>query len=141
MEGASRGSLTRWGFEYTVPITLRRYAPNRTPRRHPATTEQGAASTVPRASAPGKADTVIVTIRDFRFTQERVTVDAGDVVVWRNEDPVAHTIVSDSGGFSSPIIEPRKEWSLRFATPGTFTYFCQPHPFMKARIRVNEVKP
>ncbi len=25
LEGASRGSRTRWGFEYTIPITLRRY--------------------------------------------------------------------------------------------------------------------
>ena len=32
LEGASRGSHTRWGFEYTVPITLRRYAPRPAPR-------------------------------------------------------------------------------------------------------------
>jgi hypothetical protein len=27
LEGASRGSRTRWGFEYTIPINIRRYLP------------------------------------------------------------------------------------------------------------------
>jgi hypothetical protein len=27
LEGASRGSRTRWGFEYTIPINVRRYLP------------------------------------------------------------------------------------------------------------------
>jgi plastocyanin len=141
MEGASRGSHTRWGFEYTVPITLRRYASNRTPRRRPAATSEPAAATASAAPAARDADTVVVTIRNFRFTREKLTVNAGDVVVWRNEDPVAHTILSDSGGFTSPLVEPRQDWSHRFSTPGTFTYYCHPHPFMRAEIRVNGVKP
>jgi plastocyanin len=141
LEGASRGTHTRWGFEYTVPITLRRYAPNRTPRR-PAQ-ERGLAEMAAPPSAPAsrKVDTVVVTIRNFRYVRDKITVKAGDVVVWRNFDPVEHTVMAEAGDFESPLVEPRRDFSHRFTTPGKFTYFCKPHPFMKAEIRVQEVKP
>jgi plastocyanin len=141
LEGASRGTRTRWGFEYTVPITLRRYAPSRSPS--PAVAERDArASTGPSTARPSqKPDTVIVTIREFRFDRERIVLDAGDVVVFRNLDPVDHIVVADSAAFESPVIPSRQEWSHRFQAPGRYAYHCQPHPFMKGEIRVREVKP
>jgi plastocyanin len=140
LEGASRGSHTRWGFEYTVPITLRRYAPDRTPRRALAERTMGESSAPPVAPPSRKADTVVVTIRNFRFVRDKITVNAGDVVVWRNADPVEHTVQSETGAFESSV-EPGRDWSHRFTTSGTFTYYCKPHPFMKAEIRVREAKP
>ena len=141
LEGASRGSHTRWGFEYTVPITLRRYAPNRTPRR--ATPERGLpeAGTQSVAQPSRTVDTVVVTIRNFKFVRDKITVKAGDVVVWRNFDAVEHTVQAEAGDFESPLVEPRRTFSHSFTTPGKFTYYCKPHPFMKAEIRVEEVKP
>lgn len=140
LEGASRGSHTRWGFEYTVPITLRRYAPSRT-RRPPVAMHESEESNA-QAAAPStrKADTVVVTIRNFKFVRDKITITAGDFVVWRNADPVEHVVQGDAGGFESPI-EPRQDWAHRFTTPGTYTYYCKPHPFMKAEIRVREAKP
>jgi len=134
LEGASRGTHTRWGFEYTVPITLRRYAPARAPR--PVVTEPDELDS--RATA-GHPDTVVVTIRNFSFMRQKITINAGDVVTWRNGDPVDHLVVFD--GFESTAIEPGHEWSHRFTTSGTFTYHCKPHPFMNAEIRVREAKP
>jgi plastocyanin len=84
---------------------------------------------------------VVISIRDFRFTREKITINAGDVVTWRNGDPVDHIVVGDGNGFESAAITPRGEWSHRFTAPGTFTYHCKPHPFMKAEVRVREVKP
>ncbi len=141
LEGASRGSHTRWGFEYTVPITLRRYAPNRAPRRPVVTGESDAANARPAAPSMRKPDTVVVTIRDFRFGRGKITVNPGDVVVWRNADQVQHAVEGDDGGFDSPLVEPRQDWSHQFTASGTYTYHCKPHPFMKAEIRVREVKP
>jgi plastocyanin len=141
LEGASRGSHTRWGFEYTVPITLRRYAPDRAPRRPVATGEQDGANARPAASPARKPDTVVVTIRNFRFLREKITVNPGDVVVWRNADQVDHAVQGDAAGFVSPLVEPRREWSHQFTGAGTYTYHCKPHPFMKAEVRVREVKP
>jgi len=140
LEGASRGSHTRWGFEYTVPITLSRYASHRT-RRPPAPERAlSEASGQPAATSSREADTVVVAIRNFKFVRDRITINAGDVVQWRNDDQLEHVVVADAGGFESTI-EPRRTFSHRFTTPGTFTYYCRPHPFMKAEIRVREAKP
>lgn len=138
LEGASRGSITRWGFEYTVPITLARYAGNRAPRPHRAEHASSESDVRTAASPTRKADTVVVTIRNFRFVRDKITINAGDVVVWRNADPVEHTVQGD-GGFESAV-EPGRNWSHRFTTPGTYTYYCKPHPFMKAEIRVKEAR-
>jgi plastocyanin len=137
LEGASRGTHTRWGFEYTVPITLRRYAPARTTTRAIPARELAAMSAQPPAR---KVDTVVVTIRNFRYVRDKITVKPGDVVVWRNFDPVEHTVQAEAGDFESPV-EPRKDFSHQFDNAGTFTYYCKPHPFMRAEVRVREAKP
>jgi plastocyanin len=139
LEGASRGSITRWGFEYTVPITLARYGRNRTQRPDQAGHASHESSMQPATSSTRKADTVVVTIRNFRFVRDKITINAGDVVVWRNADPVEHTVQGDAE-FQSAV-GPGQDWSHRFTTPGTFSYYCKPHPFMKAEIRVREAKP
>ena len=140
LEGTSLGGHTRWGFEYTVPITIARYASRRTPRG-PMTSDEVPTShsqrTPPLIREP---DTVVVTIRNFRYMRDEITVNAGDVVVWRNSDQLDHTVTSDTGAFESAAVPPGKEWSHRFTTSGSYTYHCKPHPFMKGVIRVREVK-
>jgi len=136
LEGTSRGSHTRWGFEYTVPIMVRRYAPRRAP---PPVAHGSVAEEEGAPATPGQPDTVVVTIKNFSFMRQKVTINAGDVVTWRNGDPVDHIVVID--GFESPAIEPGHEWSHRFNAAGTFAYHCKPHPFMNAEIRVREAKP
>ena len=138
LEGASRGSHTRWGFEYTVPITLRRYASARPARVAQTELETGKTRS---GSVPQKVDTVVVTIRNFAFVRDRITIKPGDVVLWRNVDAVQHSIQVQADNVESPLIEPRQGFSHRFDTPGTFTYTCKPHPFMKAQIRVRETQP
>lgn len=93
------------------------------------------------ASVMRSPDTVIVTIQEFQYRSNAITVNVGDVVVWRNADEVAHTVTADSAAFESPLILPRAEWAFRFTAPGTYAYHCMPHPFMKANIHVQEVKP
>ena len=146
MEGSSRGSHTRWGFEYTVPITLRRYAPQRSPRAPVAdngTPHAERSTTTADAHLPGTEDpdTVVVTIRNLRYERDTISVKVGDVVVWRNADPLEHTVTADAGAFESPLIKPGQQWSTRLSTPGTFAYHCTPHPFMKAVVLVRAVKP
>jgi plastocyanin len=141
LEGASRGSHTRWGFEYTVPITLRRFARSHTPGPTVASSQSDGEVAHSAMPATGDPDTVVVTIRDFRYGRAKITINVGDVVVWRNADQVEHTVTGDDGTLESPLIAPGREWSYRFTTPGTHTYHCTPHPFMKAEVRVREVKP
>ena len=142
LEGISRGSHTRWGFEYTVPITLRRYAPRRAPRGGVVADSRraGAPAAVPHADA-SHPDTVVVMIRQLRYERDTIRVKVGDVVVWRNGDPLEHTVTADSAAFESPLIKPGELWSHRFTAAGRFAYHCMPHPFMKAVVLVQEERP
>jgi plastocyanin len=140
LEGASRGTETRWGFEYTVPITLRRYAPRRATRPTVALHESRPSSAPETPSATTAPDTVVVTIEQFKYQPAAITIKAGDVVVFRNTDQVEHTLTADSGAFESPLIKPGAVWSHRFTAAGSYAYHCLPHPFMKAVIHVQPIK-
>ena len=139
LEGASRGSHTRWGFEYTVPITLRRFATRRAAEDGSASDMSGETMVEEAMQPIDVPDTVIVTIRDLRYHPERIEIAVGDVVIWRNGDTIAHTVTADEEAFMSPLLEPGKEWAHRFTAPGMYRYHCAPHPFMTAELRVKEM--
>jgi plastocyanin len=93
--------------------------------------------------ADDKADPTVVaaangavTIKDFEFVQTSVTVNVGDSVTWLNQGPTIHTATANDGSFDSGNLSKGKSYSHKFTKAGTFSYFCKPHPFMKARIVV-----
>lgn len=133
LEGVSRGTArTRYGFEYTVPITLARYIPALRARQHPA-----AAVALTGGGVGAAADTVRLRIAQLAFEPTRVEVRAGTTVVWTNDAPLAHTVTADStGGFDSGLLNPGARWAHTFARPGTYAYHCTPHPFMQAMVVV-----
>ncbi|AHG89356.1 blue (type 1) copper domain protein [Gemmatirosa kalamazoonensis] len=210
LEGLSLGTRhTRWGFEYTVPITLARYIPALRPKSAPvvaaasdstppaaavaatpepapvpvtptptptepaaptptapipvtkdapatptptpmptatATPAPAAAAptptaprTTPRptsAAAPARRDTVRATMRQLEFAPTRIEVAAGTTVIWTNNAPLQHSIVADNGSFDSGLIDPGKRYARTFTKPGTYTFHCTPHPFMKGVVVV-----
>lgn len=90
----------------------------------------------PAPVAQARATTHNVAITDYVFAPALLSIKAGDTVVWTNNDLARHTI--ESSAFESPLIEQGKTYSHTFQTAGTFDYFCGPHPYMKATIRVTE---
>jgi plastocyanin len=95
---------------------------------------------------PAAATDSTVGIANFQFTPGAVTVDQGDTVTWNWVGPgISHTVVSDPGqadSFDSDSGKtfgppPSGTFSHRFSTPGTFTYFCSLHTFMKGKVVVN----
>jgi plastocyanin len=121
LQGSSRGvpadgatGGTRWGFEFTVPITLSRYFGG-----------GGGATDVTVT-----ADTVRVPIRDQGFAIQRLTIRPGTTVIWVNEGQLPHTSTSDSGVWSSPLLARGESYSRVFTQTGEFPYHCTPHPFM-----------
>lgn len=186
---AARGSQRRYGFEFTIPVTLRRYfrAPASVgaqpdsgrptvdveslrraagdsvpPRRDSARADSAvvirdsavirrdsarvaardtAVAAPPPAARPGPRRVVTPAavagrMRQFTFSPGRITITAGTTISWTNTDPVAHTITADDGSWSSGTIEPGTVWRRRFDRPGTFTFHCTPHPFMKGVVIV-----
>jgi plastocyanin len=219
LEGLSLGTRrTRWGFEYTVPITLARYIPALRPKSRntdvaaqadstttaatptstpaaadsarpvtptPTPTPEPAAPTTPAATppaglpvtkdapatptpapttspapaptaaapssaaaprasrpaastaaAPARRDTVRASMKQLEFAPTRIEVAAGTTVIWTNNAPLQHSVVADNGSFDSGLIDPGKRYAHTFTKPGTYTFHCLPHPFMKGVVVV-----
>ena len=66
-----------------------------------------------------------------------IRIKAGTPVTWTNGDAVAHTVTADEGAFDSGFLNPGQSWSFTFETPGTYTYYCTPHPWMKGSVIVS----
>ena len=137
LQGIARGTgRTRYGFEYTIPITLSRFHLRTSP---PQARLSRLAS--PRAAARSSrgAKPVTVDLRSLRYSKGKVEVEAGTTIVWRNRDPLTHTVTSDSGSFDSGDLKPGASWSHTFTEPGTFSYHCTPHPLMQATVVVRPI--
>ncbi len=155
LEGTSRGGDTRWGFEYTIPITIRRYLPqpssgdeeedamedrSRPPSKEsepPFLSTDGRVHG-PMMSLPAATDSAVVEIQNLDYSTKELEVDPGTVVVWVNQDPVQHSITADDGSFDSGLFDPDQSFAMTFDEPGTYTYHCTPHPFMRGRVVVRE---
>ncbi len=83
-------------------------------------------------------DTVFVDIHNLAYGIETLEVAPGVTVVWRNMDPVQHSVIADDETFDSGLIDPGKSFTVTFTEPGEHTYHCMPHPFMKARVVVRD---
>ncbi len=69
-----------------------------------------------------------------------LTVTVGTTVTWKNAGSQAHGVTSQDQLFDSRLLDAGKSWSYTFDTPGTYRYFCVPHPWMKGRIVVSAVE-
>ena len=93
-----------------------------------------AASAVTKA-APAPASAA-VTIANFTFKNQVVTVKPGTTVTWTNADDIPHTIVSKDGVFKSKVLDSGDRFTFTFAKIGQFGYFCSLHPHMTGMIIV-----
>jgi plastocyanin len=66
--------------------------------------------------------TVTVSITSTGFKPEDVTIKPGDTVTWRNTDTTERQVVSDTGVFKSPVLEPGESWSRRFDVESSHSY-------------------
>jgi plastocyanin len=97
----------------------------------------------PAASSPGTAPGTgsgsggtDVTIQNFSFTPQTITVKPGTKVTWTNKDSVPHNIVSTDGPsltagptptFNSGTLSQGQTFSFTFAKAGTYFYECSIH--------------
>jgi len=91
---------------------------------------------VPRAA---RAATSNVSIQNFAFNPQNVSINIGDTVVWTNLDSIGHSVTGSTGteticgvgafGLNGTCVR-------TFATAGVFAYHCTPHPFMTGTVTV-----
>ena len=78
----------------------------------------------------------------YFFQPARLTIQAGDVVVWKNVSDAAHTVSSDTGVFNTPnFLSTNKTFKFTFTRAGTFKYHCNIHLYMHAAIIVKSALP
>jgi plastocyanin len=129
IQGASEGITSPksvlYGFEFTIPLHLKRFAPwfHGTPK-----------TPVPPAAVAGVSADVRMAI--YKFGTDSVTITAGQAVRWINDDPVEHTVTFDGAEAGSPVLPHNGTFIHRFDKPGRYTYHCTPHPFMKGVVIV-----
>jgi glucose/arabinose dehydrogenase/plastocyanin len=95
-----------------------------------------------RGSCPlPAAGTVNVEIEAFAFQPMNVTVSVGTTVRWFNYDLDYHTATSGTDGtpdgrFDTSNIGQYESGAVTFTTPGSYPYYCRPHPYMTGTITI-----
>lgn len=82
-----------------------------------------------------------VNIVDFNFSPETLTIKKGTTVTWTNQDEARHDVTPDEPGEAfqgSELLAKGETYSFTFDTVGTYSYYCSPHPYMKATVEVTE---
>lgn len=131
LQGASLGfDRRRWGFEFTVPLTLSRYFGG------------DRAEAVPATAPAGEGVTEVGMTNQLTYSPETVRIRVGETVRWRNTSDVLHTVTADPARaanrdnvglpegaetFHSGDMAPGAVFEHTFRVAGTYRYICVPH--------------
>ena len=94
------------------------------------------------ASAPGQEPPRVLMVDNepdltrWHYDPADITVPAGTTVVWVNRGKEEHTVTADDRSFDSGLKKTGGTFSRAFAQPGKYSYYCQPHPWMKGTVLV-----
>ena len=85
--------------------------------------------------------TTNVSIQDFFFRDDTVTISANGIVKWTNNGPSIHTVTSGNtpspdGKFNSGNLGTGATVCVQFLANGTYQYFCSIHTSMTGRVVV-----
>jgi YVTN family beta-propeller protein len=78
-----------------------------------------------------------VSINNFMFTPEEITIAAGETVTWTNDDGAPHGLEYPDGAKGTNPLLPGASFSRRYDRPGTYDYACSVHPYMTGRVIVS----
>ena len=95
----------------------------------------------------------VINLSSLMFNPSTTTVEVGETVTWRNDEPIGHTVTSGKymgidkttglrssqkadGMFNAKLDGKGKTFSFTFTKPGTYTYYCDIHQGMNATITV-----
>ena len=104
----------------------------------------GRTQTVPVGTAPRKVvlQRVVagagasVSINNFAFAPKDIVIEAGQTVIWTNDDGAPHGLTYKDGAKGADLLLPGTQFSRSFETAGTYDYVCSVHPFMAGRVVV-----
>ncbi len=94
------------------------------------------ATTTTSTTLPPPPDDAFVSIEDFQFSPNDITVPEGTQVWWTNVGDADHTTTGSS--WDSGTLEADESYAVTFETPGTYNYICTIHDFMTGVVRVTD---
>jgi len=95
-----------------------------------------AAGTVLSGTPSAQGAASAVSIDNFTFAPQALTVKPGTTVTWTNRDEEPHTVAASDGSFHSPGMGTGATFSHTFSSPGKFDYVCSIHPMMRGTVVV-----
>lgn len=90
------------------------------------------------SSAGAKA---VIDIADFKYKPVSVSVKKGGSITWTNTDAAPHTATAEDGApaeFDTDRLRKGDSKTIKLTTPGTYSYYCVYHPFMKGKLVVTD---
>ena len=103
-----------------------------------ATTAPTATATSATQTTPTTASGTMISIQNYDYSPNTLTISVGTTVTWKNLDNVPHTVadMNNPRSFGSKLLTNGTTYSYTFTQAGTFQYFCTMHPFMTGTIIV-----
>ena len=126
----------------TVAPATKTPTPTIEPTATPTTPPAATATPVPGSQSVAALGPGTVQVDILNSTHQTLTIQAGTTLIWTNRDPVPHSSASGEtpnpdGIWISKILKPGEATApVTLDKVGTFPYFCQVHPSIKATITV-----
>lgn len=129
--------------EGTQPAVGATPAPGESTSPEPIAPATGAAPVPTVASSPSAAASSSASVSivgsdpdSYGFSPASITIQAGTTVTWNNASsaPEGHTV--SGSGLESGTLHQGQSYSHSFGSPGTFSYICSIHPYMKGAVTV-----
>jgi plastocyanin len=93
------------------------------------------------SSTSGAIATTSATLQNFAFSPAAIKVKVGDTVTWTNKDAVEHNVLAKTpspDAPSSPLFGQDKTYQFTFNKAGTYTLYCDVHPYMHQVVEVTQ---
>ena len=85
----------------------------------------------------GYGETIDVSIVNFSFVDQNISITTGDLVRWTNNDGALHTSTASDGSWNSEDLSQGESYTHEFSSEGSFNYFCGRHISMTGTVTVS----
>jgi plastocyanin len=95
--------------------------------------------TAPGAAAAAKSGPGVVSIAQFLFGPQKVSVKAGSSINWINTDDSPHQVtIQGQRELRAPVLLKGQSTQIAFNDVGSYDYICGLHPTMRGTIDVSK---
>lgn len=80
---------------------------------------------------------VYIIMSNYSFSPKVLTIKAGTIVTWTNEDNIIYTVTADNGGPASPNLLKGQSYSYKYSVKGIYGYHSDLYQTMTGTIIVD----